>query len=1095
MTFFPQVFDINTLNGLNGFTLEGIDPNYASGVNSGWSVSSAGDMNGDGIDDFVVGVRDQAWGPAGSSVNYGAGALYVVFGSQAGVPSNFNPFSFDGSNGFVVSGVRNNLGLGTSVDAIGDFNEDGYDDIVVGTVAFSAGYAVPGEAFVLFGRPDGGFAPEVDINALAPGQGFRALDSNPGIPGQLGVEVAGIGDFNNDGVPDVAITEHKAYNPWNVGTGSSGEEGAVHILFGGAGNVPMTAPTPGATPVVYPYSHTGVPGPSSSSSLSWFGPIEHGGMATRVAGGDFNGDGADDMIMTAPGAPFRTPSQYNVYITFGGTFPAPTRAVASPITSSPGMAINIGHPDMIVGSVGDVNGDGFDDFLVGMYSSPNTPEGVGSVALVYGSADLGSQPIDIYGLDGTDGIEILGPGNFGIAVDGAGDVNDDGYADIIIGSAGLTPGGAGNPDIFNAAFVLFGGPTGTIGGTAHSNGDFSVNDINGVNGFMVSGTSPFSPSNADALGWSASGAGDVNGDGVDDIIIGAPQATPAPGDSFLAHAGRTYVVYGKSVAAPPPPEILEAGTLQLTTAPQTITLNRAFDNPVAFAFVATENGADPVNARIIDVDGATLTLRLQEPDHMDGGHGAETVHYLVVEAGSWLLPDGTMLEAGTLDTARLSSAGFESVSFDAGFDAAPVVLSQVQSVNGASFITTRMQNKTATGIEIAMQEEEAQNPGGHAPETVGWLAIDAGAGSLGGFSWHAGTVAGVGHDGGTGAVSFPAAGVLAGISSFNGPDTAWSRGAGLTSADFTVSAEEDRSFDAETGHGGEDVDYIAFDGASLGLAGAPLRAILETGSLSLTNAAQTVALGRAFDNPVAFAFVASDNGAQAVNVRITEVSGATLTLRLQEPNHLDGGHGPEDVHFVVAEAGSWILADGSRLEVGTLESGLLTSSGFESVSFGGAFDDTPAVLAQVQTMNGADFVTTRMRGRDAAGVELAMQEEEALNGGGHASETIGWMAIERGTATVGGVSWQAGSFGGVSDAGGCTPFDFAPSGAVVGLSSYVGADPAWARGEWVGTGGMGVRAEEDRSADAEVLHAAETADFFAFSAPGLMLGYDASLFA
>ena len=79
-----------------------------------------------------------------------------------------------------------------------------------------------------------------------------------------------------------------------------------------------------------------------------------------------------------------------------------------------------------------------------------------------------------------------------------------------------------------------------------------------------------------------------------------------------------------------------------------MTLERSYDNPVVIAHVATENGAQPVNVRVSGVNGAELTLQLQEPNHLDGAHVRETVNYMVVEAGTWVLPDGTLLEAGTL---------------------------------------------------------------------------------------------------------------------------------------------------------------------------------------------------------------------------------------------------------------------------------------------------------------------------------------------------------------------------------------------------------------------------------------------------------------
>ena len=123
-----------------------------------------------------------------------------------------------------------------------------------------------------------------------------------------------------------------------------------------------------------------------------------------------------------------------------------------------------------------------------------------------------------------------------------------------------------------------------------------------------------------------------------------------------------------------------------------------------------------------------------------------------------------------------------------------------------------------------------------------------------------------------------------------------------------------------------------------------------------------------------------------------------------------------------------------------------------------------------------------------------MQEEEARNGGFHASETLGWVAISEGSGTWSGLDWEAGTtaraFGDAStrhafDA----PFDTAPN--VVGsISSFVGADPAMLRFDRVDAGGFDAVVQEDRSADAKVRHAPETLDYIAFAGVGALSGFD-----
>ncbi|MFC3616180.1 hypothetical protein ACFORG_20760, partial [Lutimaribacter marinistellae] len=218
----------------------------------------------------------------------------------------------------------------------------------------------------------------------------------------------------------------------------------------------------------------------------------------------------------------------------------------------------------------------------------------------------------------------------------------------------------------------------------------------------------------------------------------------------------------------------------------------------------------------------------------------------------------------------------------AEFDTAPVILSQVQSANGADFVTTRQRSADAEGFQLTMQEEEAGNAGSHFVETLGWVALEAGSGTSGGVSWLAGSATGVTDATATvplGASIAGGARVIAGVASYAGIDPAWARGAGSTINSFDVSVEEDASQDPETDHFAERIDYFAFDGPGI-LSAAPMQDILETGTLALNSDPVTVALQRSYDDPVVIAHVATGNGFQPVNVRVSEVSGSSLVMQL-----------------------------------------------------------------------------------------------------------------------------------------------------------------------------------------------------------------------
>src|SRR5262249_6860014 len=119
---FASDLQLSTLDGANGFQISG----EAGSDFSGFSVSSAGDLNGDGYDDIIVGAR--AAGPNG----FNSGASYVVFGRPGAFASDLQLSSLDGTNGFQISGEAGYDFSGGSVSSAGDVNGDGYDDLVVG---------------------------------------------------------------------------------------------------------------------------------------------------------------------------------------------------------------------------------------------------------------------------------------------------------------------------------------------------------------------------------------------------------------------------------------------------------------------------------------------------------------------------------------------------------------------------------------------------------------------------------------------------------------------------------------------------------------------------------------------------------------------------------------------------------------------------------------------------------------------------------------------------------------------------------------------------------------------------------------------------
>ena len=207
--------DLSHLDGVIGFRINGIDAYDQSGR----SVAAAGDINGDGIGDLIIGA------PYAGTDN--AGASYVVFGSGTSFGSSLDLSALDGSNGFRLDGIEAGDQSGISVAGAGDVNGDGIDDLIVGARgADPDGQYDAGESFVVFGT-DAGFAASLDLSTLDGTNGFRLDGIDAG--DQSGISVAGAGDVNGDGIGDLIIGAYRADAEGNYDVGES------YVVFGSSG--------------------------------------------------------------------------------------------------------------------------------------------------------------------------------------------------------------------------------------------------------------------------------------------------------------------------------------------------------------------------------------------------------------------------------------------------------------------------------------------------------------------------------------------------------------------------------------------------------------------------------------------------------------------------------------------------------------------------------------------------------------------------------------------------------------------------------------------------------------------------------------------
>jgi hypothetical protein len=593
---------------------------------------------------------------------------------------------------------------------------------------------------------------------------------------------------------------------------------------------------------------------------------------------------------------------------------------------------------------------------------------------------------------------------------------------------------------------------------------------------------------------------DADGDGEAEAKTFVDLAPDAADLTFTATGG------GVSVTAMSAPNAIgEVVQLTVGTSWQTLSFANTYQDAVVFALAPSLNEAESVATRFKNISATGAEIRLQEPKSLytgasnRGDHVDETVTLVVLEKGVHTLEDGTIIQVGALETSKLYVKGFETVAFDDTFSVTPSIFSQVQTLNGTDFIISRQRSPDAGGFELTMQEEQADNLN-HAAETVGWFAIEGGNGALSTMDWRAGSSA-QNVNGNLTPVHFgfkfdekPL--VMAALASYNGTDTSSPRIGAVNKNAFTAMALEDQSHDEETLHGMEIVDWMAFSNAGTIFGGDPVpvaggRQIAASGFAETGAATITVDFGSAFDNPVVIATMTSRNGAQEAIARVCDVTSTGFDLRIQETDALDGNHGTEQVSWIVVEAGTWTLADGTILQAGLEDVGISPRQGFGSVTFDAAFTADPAVLSQTQTDNDAAFVKTRMKTGDVAGFQVALEEEEAASWGSHATETVGWLAVDMGLASdIDGFVFEAGeisaSHGWKTEAF-TGPFVDAP-GVVAGMATFNASDTAGTRMRALDAAGFDIHVEEDSSLNAETGHGTETFHWIAFDGDGALWG-------
>ncbi len=474
----------------------GTDCNFPLTVCTHHDVSGAGDVDADGYDDLVIGDLGYA---VGSFPNYDYYGQFLVYhGRSSGVPTL----------GAAVRGTVLDGEFGSPVAALGDVDADGYDDIAVGATANGTGMVA-----IYYGS--------------ASGIGARYLEDHSTVSGvqKYGWSIAGIGDWNGDGYADMAVGAPYADNG-GTDTGfvelhlgsSSGFDGTPdRIITGGGtgtqfgysvatagdvngdGRADFSVGGPafnvsGVGRAGRYYLYQGVSGPIPPNPLDPTLTIDGAAIGddfgkATATAGDVDGDGFGDVLIGAPGIDVTLTDEGRVFLHRGS--PDGLAATSGWAYSVSGQsATNLGFS---LAPAGDVNGDGFSDLIAGAprYDNGGTDAGCAFVFLG-SSAGLPAAP-------SWQACATQGAGLFGQAVSGVGDVNDDGYDDIAIGAPNFDDGLSNNGKVF----VWFGSSAGLGPNGDTTNADFAVQGA--VAGIGL----------GQALGWT-----DANGDGYADLLIG-----------------------------------------------------------------------------------------------------------------------------------------------------------------------------------------------------------------------------------------------------------------------------------------------------------------------------------------------------------------------------------------------------------------------------------------------------------------------------------------------------------------------------------------------------------------------------------------------
>ena len=378
------------------------------------NVAIASDVNGDGIDDILIGM------PHPLSSGGFLGQAFLIYGKSGSTRGTVNLDNLSPNDGFRITGVSEFDDAGFSVSGAGDVNHDGIADILIGVPAADDGDSAAGETYVIFGKA-GTTRANINLGTFSTSDGFRVLGD--AVDDNAGRDVSFAGDVNGDGIDDFIIGA-----PGNDAGGIYA--GQAYVIFGKAGTTRSTI-------------DLGAFASSDGFRIRGDDDYDYAGVSVSSAG-DINNDGLDDLIVGAPGAGGEIyPGA--AYVIFGKAGTTRSDIDVTSLSATDGFRITgeagYDYAGYAVSGAGDVNGDGFDDILIGAHLNDSAGNNAGAAYIIFGKAGGSRANISLSSLSSGDGVKLEGKTDnsfAGRSLCAAGDVNNDGYDDLFVANGFIT---------------------------------------------------------------------------------------------------------------------------------------------------------------------------------------------------------------------------------------------------------------------------------------------------------------------------------------------------------------------------------------------------------------------------------------------------------------------------------------------------------------------------------------------------------------------------------------------------------------------------------------------------------------------------------